>query len=204
MTKQEYMKRLACQLRHLPKEDFQRAMDYFEEYFADAGAENEQRAIDDLGTPEDAARDLILNLNGQPGCPPKAAKAAKTAKKKHSAIWIFLLVLLAIPIGIPLGLGILLAIGGVIVAILFTIFSVLFSAAAIAVCGIAGLIGGIALMFQSLADGLATMGTALFVLGAGMILSCGAFLFCRWLIHKISRIPGRIAKRRHRSYEEIN
>ena len=44
MTKKEYMKKLAYQLRRLPKEDFDKAMDYFEEYFEDAGIENEQKA----------------------------------------------------------------------------------------------------------------------------------------------------------------
>lgn len=47
MTKKEYMKKLAYQLRRLPKEDFDKAMDYFEEYFEDAGIENEQKAIEE-------------------------------------------------------------------------------------------------------------------------------------------------------------
>ena len=62
MTKKEYMKKLAYQLRRLPKEDFDKAMDYFEEYFEDAGIENEQKAIEDLGAPEEAASALILDL----------------------------------------------------------------------------------------------------------------------------------------------
>ena len=56
MTKTEYMKVLSKKLRRLPKEDYERAVEYFEEYFADAGPENEQKAIEDLGTPEEAAR----------------------------------------------------------------------------------------------------------------------------------------------------
>ena len=34
MTKSEYMKKLSYSLRRLPKEDFNQAIDYFEEYFA--------------------------------------------------------------------------------------------------------------------------------------------------------------------------
>ena len=34
MTKTEYMKILAHKLRRLPKEDYDRAIEYFEEYFA--------------------------------------------------------------------------------------------------------------------------------------------------------------------------
>ena len=37
MTKSEYMKKLSYSLRRLPKEDFNQAIDYFEEYFAEAG-----------------------------------------------------------------------------------------------------------------------------------------------------------------------
>lgn len=47
MTKSEYMKKLSYSLRRLPKEDFNQAIDYFEEYFAEAGEENEQQAIED-------------------------------------------------------------------------------------------------------------------------------------------------------------
>ena len=65
MTKTEYMKLLSKKLRRLPKEDYNRAVEYFEEYFAEAGPENEQQAIRDLGSPEEAARELIINLAEQ-------------------------------------------------------------------------------------------------------------------------------------------
>lgn len=77
MTKKEYMKKLAYQLRRLPKEDFDKAMDYFEEYFEDAGIENEQKAIEDLGAPEEAASALILDLAQE-----NAVKPPKTMKRR--------------------------------------------------------------------------------------------------------------------------
>ena len=45
MNKDAYMEALAVQLRKLPREDYVRAMEYFEEYFDEAGPENEQQAI---------------------------------------------------------------------------------------------------------------------------------------------------------------
>ena len=60
MTKTEYMRTLAHKLRRLPKEDYDKAMEYFEEYFAEAGPEFEQQAIEDLGSPKDAANQLII------------------------------------------------------------------------------------------------------------------------------------------------
>ena len=88
MTKKEYMKKLAYQLRRLPKKDYDKAMDYFEEYFEDAGIENEQKAIEDLGAPEEAASALILDLAQE-----NAVKPPKTMKRRFSALWISILAL---------------------------------------------------------------------------------------------------------------
>ena len=49
MNRTEYMNALEKRLRILPKENFNEAMDYFTEYFEDAGPEREQQAIQDLG-----------------------------------------------------------------------------------------------------------------------------------------------------------
>lgn len=68
MRKEEYMKCLAKRLKKLPKRDFDMAMEYFEEYFEEAGPDREEQAILDLGTPEEAASQIIVDIaarNGQ-------------------------------------------------------------------------------------------------------------------------------------------
>ena len=62
MNRNEYMKRHGYRLRRLPKEDFDRAMEYFTEYFEEAGPENEQQAIEDLGAPEAAADQIVRDM----------------------------------------------------------------------------------------------------------------------------------------------
>lgn len=62
MTKIDYLAKLDKYLRKLPKEDYQEAMDYFSEYFEEAGPENEAQVIAELGTPKEAARDIISRL----------------------------------------------------------------------------------------------------------------------------------------------
>lgn len=52
MTKVEYLAKLDRYLRKLPKDDYQEAMDYFREYFDEAGPENEEAVIAELGTPK--------------------------------------------------------------------------------------------------------------------------------------------------------
>ena len=62
MNRIEYMNQLAHRLKRLPKEDYDKAMDYFNEYFDEAGPENEQQAIEDLGSPEAAANSIVMDL----------------------------------------------------------------------------------------------------------------------------------------------
>lgn len=60
MTRTEYLSKLDNYLHRLPQEDYQEAMDYFTEYFDEAGPENEARVIQELGSPQEAAQ-AILN-----------------------------------------------------------------------------------------------------------------------------------------------
>lgn len=62
MTRNEYMEQLKKYLKRLPKEDYDNAIEYFSEYFDEAGPENEQQVMKELGEPKEAARELLLNL----------------------------------------------------------------------------------------------------------------------------------------------
>ena len=58
LTKEEYLAQLKKYLKRLPKEDYNNAMDYFTEYFEDAGPEGEAALIQELGTPKEAAYEM--------------------------------------------------------------------------------------------------------------------------------------------------
>lgn len=62
MTKQVYLDQLRKYLKKLPAEDYADAMEYFTEYFEEADEEQAQHLMHELGTPKEAARDLIQNL----------------------------------------------------------------------------------------------------------------------------------------------
>ena len=55
MTRQEYMEELKKYLKRLPQEDFDNAIEYFSEYFEEAGPEKEQQVMRELGEPKEAA-----------------------------------------------------------------------------------------------------------------------------------------------------
>ena len=49
MTRTEYIAKLTKYLRKLPQQDYEEAIEYFMEYFEEAGPENEARVIAELG-----------------------------------------------------------------------------------------------------------------------------------------------------------
>ena len=56
MNRNEYMAALRRALSVLPEEERANALRYYEEYFDDAGPENEQQVISDLGAPSRSRR----------------------------------------------------------------------------------------------------------------------------------------------------
>ena len=198
MTKTEYMKRLAHNLRRLPKEDYDRAIEYFEEYFAEAGSENECQAIADLGDPDEAAKTLIMDLAAQ-----NIKEKPKTMKRGLSALWIAVLAVCSAPVTLPIAICVLAVIAVVLFCVGIALFCVVISAIAVAASGILTLFGGFVLLFRSLGDGLCNIGLGLFSTGIGILFVYGAVLLFKWLIRKVSVSLGKMTKGGGRN-EKIN
>ncbi len=62
MNKIEFMRQLDILLVGLPIHEREEALQYYEDYFADAGEENEQSVIESLGTPEKVAENIKRDL----------------------------------------------------------------------------------------------------------------------------------------------
>ena len=189
MNKNEYMKILSHELRRLPKEDYGRAIEYFEEYFAEAGPENEAQAIEDLGSPQEAAKALIMDLAAQ-----NADQPPKTVKRGLSAVWIGILGVCASPIVLPLALVLVIVTAVLGITALAVVLSLVIAAASIVTGAVLSVVGGGVLLFTSFADGLCNIGFGLFFLGAGILLTWGAVALFRWIIRKLSVLLGRITK----------
>lgn len=120
MTRTEYLAALEKELRQLPKKDFQEAMDHFTEYFDEAGPENEADIMAELGSPQEAASDILRNVLGKDNDGPKSV-FKRPRSSKEIAIWV-LLTLMASPI-------------------LFVIATILFGVAIALIAMIIGMIG---------------------------------------------------------------
>lgn len=178
MTKVEYLAKLDKYLHRLPKEDYQEAMDYFREYFEEAGSENEAQVIAELGTPKEAAQDIISRLLDE-----KIGGKEKTSRSRVTMVWLAILAIMATPVAIPLAL------------FLFSVIIAIFvlGVAAIAVVlslGIAFLTSGIYMLFDSWSYLNISFSTTALSFGLGL-LALGLSLLALLTTGAICKIVGR-------------
>ena len=178
MNREDYLRQLRKYLKRLPKEDYDNAMEYFTEYFDEAGPEGEQAAINELGSPKQAAGEVLANLLGE-----RTSRETK-AKPKASVGQILLIAILAVcaaPIGIPL----------VIAALALLLAAILVAACDILCVLIVGLCGalvggklilvGLGALPASVSGMLLLLGMGLLVLGAGILLCVLVVVLCKGL-----------------------
>lgn len=190
MSKEEYLRILEEKLRRLSETDREKALEYYEEYFEDAGKENESRVMEELGHPEDVARQLVMNLAVEKMDEPKAS-----LKKRFSGVKIALVALFAAPVGLPLLILLLLAILLVLMSA-WLVVGVLFAASFLLVgMGIFSLAVSIMTLFSSPLDGLAIFGVSLFVAGVGLLLYKGMLGVAGQFIRALSYLLKKMMKK---------
>ena len=191
MNRDEYMKRLEYRLRRLPKEDYDKAVSYFTEYFEEAGPDNESQAIEDLGSPEMAADQIIRDFAME-----NANRPVKDVRRGISAVWVGILAVFAAPIGVPLALTLgILALTFVFV-ILMLVFCVFILTLSVAVSAIPCIVIGVWMLFTSFADGIATIGIGLLGLGIGYWLLIGSAALGKGVLRLMTRLFGKAAEGR--------
>ena len=160
MTRTDYLTQLETYLHKLPEADRIEAMDYFKELFDDAGPEGEEELIASLGSPKEAAHDILTTLLD------KKINEENSNKNNRQVLQIAILALLAAPIGIPVGIGLLMAIIGIFIAAVSALLA-FFAVSA------AGLILGGVLLFESFYI-LAESTSAFVLVFGGGLLAIGA------------------------------
>ncbi len=185
MNKQEYMRQLEIKLKRLPKDDFERAIEYYEEYFAEAGEEHEQKAIEDLGSPQEAAdqiiKDFALNYSKEP---------VKDVKSGMNALWVGVLALFAAPLALPLmaaGIVLCFAMGIVVLSLLVAL---VLTAASTVLIGPFSIIAGFMSITKSVPVFLTCVGMGLLATAAGSALTYTGYVLCRrfisWILKKLA------------------
>ena len=156
MTRADYLTQLETYLHKLPEADRIEAMDYFKELFDDADTEGEEELIASLGTPKEAAHDVLSNLLD------KKVNEGPAQKNDRQLLHVALLALLAAPIGIPVGIGILMAIIGLFIAAVAVILAFF----TVSVTGI--LLGGL-FIIESFSILVEAKSAFILIFGAGLL-----------------------------------
>ena len=196
MTRKEYMEQLKKYLKRLPKEDYDNAIEYFSEYFDEAGAENEQQVMEELGQPKEAAGELLLNLLQET----TTHSPAKTKRSPGKIILLAFLVLCASPVSLALLIGALGVLFAVVVVIATVIFSLGVTCAATVAGGIMLSGFGATLIFKSVAAACMMVGGGFLMAGAGILIGVLTIYICKWCATGIGRlVNGFVRKKVHKN-----
>ena len=117
MNRIEFMEELSGLLQDIPEEDRMDALNYYNDYFDDAGAENEKNVIDELESPEKVAAKIKADRedpeDGKAGMPMEQDNKPWT-NKWLKIILIVAIILVGCPVIVPVAIGLLAAIAGIL------------------------------------------------------------------------------------------
>ena len=200
MTREEYMAKLQKYLRKLPKQDYEDAVEYFNEYFSDADEEGQQKLMKELGTPKEAAADLMCNLLDR-----KIKEQDDNAEEKKSRKGITTLAILTIlstPVTIPLFVAMLAVLLAVIITVICVIVSDFMMAFCVLLIGGKLLLRGLVSFPYSISGALTITGCALFGIGCAILLYIFGIYLCKWTSMLLVKLARKLAGKRGRNHEE--
>jgi thiol:disulfide interchange protein len=220
MNRTEFMTRLASLLQDIQEEERAEALQYYNDFFDDAGKENEQAVIRELGSPEKVASVIKSDLgaygdssekqdtaglcerqsaNGAGASEPGERKPPRTSKTLK-IILIVLILLAASPILIPLALMIICIVAAIIITVAAVAIGLLAAAVAVAIAGVSIFVAGIVAIIPQLAVGLALMGSGMVITVIGVIATVAivklGMVAIPGMIHGITWLCGRLFHRR--------
>lgn len=131
MSYETFLKQLRQALVGIPPEEIDGAMEFYEEYFADAGPEREAEVLREMGSPGAVAAQIkadfaVRSLQTRP----------QTAKNGISAAWLVLLAILASPVALPLAIGMFCVGFGLLLILLVVLLALFISVVAVFLTGL--------------------------------------------------------------------
>lgn len=169
----------------VPAEDADDMLEYFEEYFYDAGMTDE-RAIAKYGKPKRFAQfmamDYLMEADDR-NLSDDSYRPKEKARGRFHLVWMIIVGLCASPILLPLAFGAVMVIFGLLISVLAVIFSAYTVVVACIGAGAVSFIVGSTVLLQDPATSIASMGAGLFILGIGLLIAPFLMRFSRWLFN---------------------
>ena len=150
MNRTDFMNQLESLLQSISSTEREEAMQYYNDYFDDAGAENEQEVIEALGNPARVAENIKRDLlgNGDNGTCGRRAKASDRALAEYQGengswgkgntvvtstsrgkaempVWLVVLIVILLVCASPALLGIVAGLAGVLIGLIAGWFSMI-------------------------------------------------------------------------------
>ncbi len=191
MNKKVFLADLKQRLKHLPKEDREDALDYYEEYLQDMELDDTDDVIGKIGHPKDIAREIISN------CTAKHIDNQKEeggVKNSAMMIWLIILAVCAAPVALP--------IIGVVLILLFALLIVVISLVfAIGIAGFAFLFAGISscivgIFALGFAQKMVCTGIGLIGISIGLLFAIVTIKSAEWSIRGIAKLFQKIFMRK--------
>lgn len=190
MNRKEFLSQLEQALQGMPAEECRRAVEYYENYFDEAGPEKEQEVLQQLGAPEKVAADILRDYRDiaqRPNNPHEGNSKETSGQKNNSSMgdWfrsldngqkllLLILLLVAACVIAPVGVGVIGGISGILIALICAVCTVFFLVPALDLVAWAGML---ALLFAAGVYVSANPMIALLLLGLALICAaCGVLL----------------------------
>ena len=207
MNRERFMKELEQLLHSLPQDERREAIQFYNDYFDDAGPENEAQVIKELGSPSQVAQ-TILNGSGEDGEYTERGykdtqsgnfqempadvydmdlkEKEKVRSRNNPDFWkllsVFLLCILLLPIIIPLFLAVIGVAIGILAGIVGIAIGVIATAVALPIAGVLLMMVAFYNLFFSPAIGLTLGGLGCVLLSVGILIFLLAVWMCKALI----------------------
>ena len=198
MNRREFLSALITELKNIEPSELQDVLQYYNEYFDEAGIENEAAVIAELGSPKVIAAGIKSNVSI------KYLETDETnTKKSLKAVWISIGAVFAAPIALPIALAVVMILFSIVIvwgSLLFSLYAVSFS---FALTGILLAIISIFLIPTSIPTFLVMFGTSLILVGLAILVVIPTLILTRksfkWLAIFINR---KILKKGNHSHEK--
>jgi uncharacterized membrane protein len=191
MNKNTFISELSRKLRGLPKPDYDDAMNYYIEYFLDAGIDELTDVTPLIGSVDEVAARILEECTDK-----QVEKVAKEGGVKNStkAIWFILLGIIAAPIAFPVAFSIIIVIITLIVCAVAVVVALLAASVGVVITGLAA----IPAIFwaETGSQAMVLLGVACVAISIGTLMCIAFYKIGELLIKSIIKLIRYISKKR--------
>lgn len=194
MTKADFLASLRNELRDVSTEEREEAIKFYTEYFEDAGEENEQKVIDELGSPIAVANTIRTNCTGVPAT--RDQKNGYRSGPRQSSTSRTVLIILLVIVTFPVWVGLVGGAFGVIIGLAGAAFGLIVAGFGLVIGGIVAFFASLPILAANTPSGLIVTGVSLLLVAIGLLISGGLIFVVGKGVPAFGRAIGNLFKRR--------